>query len=84
MKWIIRVLFLGIISAIVAGYVLKSSGDHIEGDRIIGIAVLVSAFVLMPVFIYHRAKGKKLKDYMLTKENLNKMNKKNIERPENQ
>jgi len=84
MKWIIRILFLGIISAIVAGYVLKSSGDHIAGDRIIGIAVLVSAFVLMPVFIYHRAKGKKLKDYMLTKENLHKMNKKNSERPENQ
>ncbi|WP_340067197.1 hypothetical protein [Ascidiimonas aurantiaca] len=84
MKWIIRILFLGILSAIIAGYILKNLGNHLAGDRTIGIAVLVSAFVLMPVFIYHRAKGRKLKDYMLTKENLNKMNKKNGERPENQ
>ncbi len=39
----------------------------------IGFAIVGGFFVLMPTFIYHRWKDKKVDDYMLTKENIMKM-----------
>ena len=77
MKKIILILFICIIAAIVYGFYKKNTGEELTGDRIIGISVLATAFVFMPLFIYHNAKGKKMKDYMLTEENLKKMRKKN-------
>ncbi|WP_340201366.1 hypothetical protein [Ascidiimonas sp. W6] len=84
MKWIIRIIFISILLAICVGYYYKNSGDHIFGDRLIGIAILASAFILMPIFIYYYSKGKNIKDYMFTQENLNKMHQKNSEKPDNQ
>jgi hypothetical protein len=83
MKWIIRLLFVLILSAIITGYYYKNTGDHLLGDRIVGLAILASAFILMPLFIYHRSKGKNLKDYMFTQENLNKMHNKSPKNPDN-
>jgi len=34
---------------------------------------LTSAFLFLPLFLYHRWKGKRLEDYTLTEENLKKM-----------
>lgn len=73
MKRLLQILFFMILAAIATGYYFKWQNDHLTGDRIIGIAVLASAFVLMPLFIVHRSKGKKLKDYTLTQENLDRM-----------
>lgn len=84
MKWIIRVLFILILVAICTGYYFKNTGNDILGDRIVGLAIIVTSFVLMPLFIYYRSKGKNLKDYMFTEENLNKMHKKGPKNPENQ
>ncbi|MGB2514555.1 MAG: hypothetical protein ACPIAA_06520, partial [Flavobacteriaceae bacterium] len=42
------------------------------GERIIGLTVLCGAFIFMPLFLYHRWKGKQLKDYTLSEENLKK------------
>jgi hypothetical protein len=44
------------------------------GNKIVGFTVLTAAFVFMPAFLVHRWKGKKLKDYTLSKENLQKIN----------
>ncbi|THD69451.1 hypothetical protein E7Z59_03745 [Robertkochia marina] len=73
MKRLLQALFFLILAAIGVGYYFKWQNDHLTGDRIVGIAVLTAAFVLMPLFIFHRSKGKKLKDYTLTPENLEKM-----------
>ena len=73
MKYVIRILFLAIIILVSYGYYLKNSGDHPTGDKWVGIGILGASFVLMPIFIYHRWKNKKVKDYMLTEENLKKM-----------
>ncbi|WP_074409502.1 MULTISPECIES: hypothetical protein [Aquimarina] len=73
MKYIIRILFIAIIILICVGYYFKNSGDHSTGDKLVGIGILASSFILMPIFIYHRWKNKKVKDYMLTEENLKKM-----------
>ncbi len=73
MKYIIKILFIAIIILISVGYYFKNSEDHSTGDVLVGIGILVSSFILMPIFIYHRWKNKKVKDYMLTEENLKKM-----------
>jgi len=73
MKYIIRILFVAILASIFVGYYFKNIGDHTTGDKFVGVAILAASFVLMPIFIYHRWKNKKVKDYMLTEENLKKM-----------
>ena len=73
MKIVIKILAFSILLAIGIGFYFRMNGDEILGDRIIGIAVLASAFVLMPIFLYVRWNGKKLSDYTLTKENMDKM-----------
>lgn len=73
MKYIIRILFIAVIILICIGYYFKNSGDHVTGDKLVGIGILTSSFILMPIFIYYRWRNKKVKDYMLTEENLRKM-----------
>lgn len=73
MKIVIKILSISILIAIGIGFYYRMNDDIILGDRIIGIAVLSCAFVLMPIFLYVRWKGKKLSDYTLTKENMDKM-----------
>ncbi|QLE01290.1 hypothetical protein HX109_06810 [Galbibacter sp. BG1] len=84
MKRIVQILFFAILIAFVVGYYFKWQDDHAMGDKIIGVAVLASAFILIPLFIYSRSKGKNIQDYMMTKENLDKMNDKKGENTENQ
>jgi len=46
------------------GFYIKSTGDA-NGEIIIGLGVLMIAFVLMPLFIYHRYKNKDLSSFEL-------------------
>ncbi len=73
MKYLIRILFIIVILLFAVGYYFKNTGDHVTGDQWVGIGILAASFILMPVFIYHRWKNKKVKDYMLTEENIKKM-----------
>lgn len=75
MNIFMKILGVAILIAIGVGYYFRLTDDLVTGNRIIGIAVLVSAFILMPVFLYVRWKGKKLKDYTLSEENMKKMRK---------
>ncbi|MFA5298802.1 MAG: hypothetical protein WC389_11410 [Lutibacter sp.] len=59
----ILILFLGMLGT---GYYLKNSGDA-NGDIVIGIGVLIVAFILMPLFIYHRYKNKNIRDFTFDK-----------------
>lgn len=67
MKTLIKILFFAIVIAIGVGFYFKIDGETIIGDRIIGVSVLATTFILMPIFLAHRWKGKQLKDYMRTK-----------------
>ncbi|WP_405208421.1 hypothetical protein [Aquimarina sp. LLG6339-5] len=73
MKYVIRILFIAVVALVAIGYYHKNSGDHLTGDKWVGLGILGASFILMPLFIYHRWKDKKVKDYMLTEENLQKM-----------
>lgn len=80
MKLVIKILFYIIIIAIATGTYYHFEGDIRRSEIIIGVSVLVSVFILMPLFLVHRWKGKKLSDYTLTKENLDKMRNKGIDK----
>lgn len=73
MNTILKILTILILLAIGTGFYFRLTDEILIGDRIIGIAVLASTFILMPLFLYHRWKGKRLKDYTLSDENLKKM-----------
>jgi type VI protein secretion system component VasK len=61
------------ISFLVGFYVMQVEGDEVLGDRIVGLSVLASVFFLLPMFLVLRWRGKRLKDYTLSDENLKKM-----------
>ena len=64
MKYLLRFLLFTFIAFIIYGYFLKNSGST-DGDKWVGVGVLIMALVLMPLFIYHRYKNKNVKDYLL-------------------
>ncbi|WP_108171295.1 hypothetical protein [Christiangramia gaetbulicola] len=74
-----KILGIAILIAIAVGFYFRINDDVLTGDRIIGIAVLVSAFILMPIFLAVRWRGKKLKDYTLSEDNMKKMRDKGID-----
>ena len=70
-KIITFIAFLTSFASIVCGLVL----DIAYTQKLIGFGVLGLFFVVFPLFSYYRWKDKDPKDYMLTKENLDKMRK---------
>ena len=73
MKYFLRLLFLLIMTSLITGLYVNNTGETLLGNKIIGFTVLTAAFVFMPIFLVHRWKGKNLKDYTLSKENLDKL-----------
>ncbi|HET8886256.1 MAG TPA: hypothetical protein VFM70_07900 [Salinimicrobium sp.] len=73
MKYFLSIISITILVGIGTGYYYRNTGDILLGDQIIGVAILATVFIFMPVFLYHRWKGKKLEDYTLTKDNIKKM-----------
>lgn len=72
MRWVLIILFLSAVG--IAGFGFYTKPDDLQGGHLfIGLGVSVFSFLWMPLFLYHRWKGKSAKDYMLTKENLHKM-----------
>jgi len=73
MKYII--IFFTILSfgSIIFGYFFEPE----YAEKFIGFGVLGVFFIVVPLFTYHSWKGKDVKDYMLTKENLDKMRDRN-------
>ena len=69
MKYIIAVLTLVSLGSIITGYFVESE----YSQKLIGFGVVGLFLIVFPLFSYYRWKGKNLKDYMLTKENLDKM-----------
>ncbi|MDO5979286.1 hypothetical protein [Flavivirga spongiicola] len=72
MKYIILFLFLAALGSIVTGYFLENEWSQ----KLIGFGVAGLFFIVFPLFSYYRWKDKDVKDYMLTKENLDKMREK--------
>lgn len=69
MKYLIAFLLILSVGCIFTGYVM----DFENSQQLIGFGVLGMFFLVFPLFAYYRWKDKDVKDYMLTKENLDKM-----------
>lgn len=72
MKYILSITFLIIVGVAIYGFSVRDI-DSKTGEFCIGISIAVLFFLWMPFFIYHRWKNRSVKDYMLTKENIDKM-----------
>ena len=72
MKQLLWVLFCLIIISLGYGLYHKNYVEFAQGERIIGFSVLAGTFLYLPLFLYHRWKGKQLKDYTISEENLKK------------
>ena len=69
MKLIIWFFFIASIGIIITGYLL----DLEYSKKLVGFGVVGLFFIVFPLFSYYRWKDKKVEDYMLTKENIDKM-----------
>ncbi len=72
MKYVLSILLIIVIAGTCFGFFIKPENEA-TGNLIIGLSVVTGFFILMPLFIYHRWKNRSVKDYMLTKENIEKM-----------
>jgi len=69
MKYLIWILFIATVGSIFLGFIL----DVDYSEKLIGFGVLGLFFIVFPLFSYYRWKNKKVSDYMLNKENIEKM-----------
>lgn len=69
MKYLIIILVILTLSSIVAGFIFETA----YSQKMIGFGTVGLFLVVFPLFTYYRWKDKNFKDYMLTKENLDKM-----------
>ena len=69
MKYIILILTIAAFTSIILGFTLELN----YSEKLIGFGVTGLFLVVFPLFSYHHWKGKNPSDYMLTKENLDKM-----------
>ncbi len=83
MKYFILMVVLASAGAIVYGFQLQENDPDLA-NKYIGFGTVGLFLVAMPLFLITASKGKKVKDYMLTDENIKKMQGKNTENTENQ
>lgn len=79
MNLVMKILGILILLGIGTGFYFRINDQIILGDRFIGISVLATAFILMPIFLYVRWNGKKLEDYTLSDKNMKKMRDRGID-----
>lgn len=69
MKYVIAFILFISVGLIAAGLL----GDFEFSEKLIGFGVIGLFLVVFPLFSWYRWKNKNVKDYLLTKENLDKM-----------
>ena len=69
MKYLIWVLFIATMVSMFTGLIVELPYSKI----LVGFGVIGLCAVVFPLFSYYRWKDKKMADYMLTPENLEKM-----------
>jgi hypothetical protein len=69
LKYLIGFLAILALGSISVGYLI----DKDYSQKLIGFGVVGLFLIVFPLFSYYRWKDKKVEDYMLTKENLDKM-----------
>lgn len=83
MKYVITLIVLTSIASIIYGFNLDESQEALA-HKFIGGGTVGLFLVAMPLFLLSESRGKKMKDYMLTEENIRKMQGKPTKDTENQ
>ena len=83
LKYIIFLIVVGSFVSIIYGFSIKKDQEAL-GHKYIGLGTVGLFLVAMPLFLIKESRGKKMKDYMLTKENIKKMQEKERKKTENQ
>lgn len=83
MKYLIILIVLASFTAIIYGFSVQEE-NLVVANKCIGFGTVGLFLIAMPLFLVKHSKGKKMKDYMLTEENIRKIRDKKNERPENQ
>ena len=81
-KYLIIAVTLASAATIVYGFNVVDD-DPIRGHRLIGGGTAGLFLLAMPLFLIRESRHKKMKDYMLTRENIEKMRDKDRNAPEN-
>ena len=76
-------IVLASLASIVYGFQIAGQ-QEVRGNQFIGFGVIGLFLLAMPLFLIVESRGKKMKDYMLTDENIRKMREKKSDSPENQ
>ncbi len=71
-KYIVTFIVLSSLVAIIYGFTVIEQ-DPALGNKCIGFGTVGLFLLAMPLFLYNESKGKKVKDYMLSEENIKKM-----------
>ncbi len=82
-KHIIVLVVLASLGSIIYGFSIMHR-DPQMANKCIGFGTVGLFLLAMPMFLIKESKGKKVKDYMLTEENLRKMQGKAPKKSENQ
>lgn len=69
MKYFLTLLTLVSFGSIAVGYFVETQFS----EKFIGFGVVGLFLIVIPLFSYYRWKDRDVKDYMITKENLDKM-----------
>lgn len=77
----IIVLFFTCAITLGIGFYLLYNGEEAIGHKCIGLSVVGGFFIVMPTFIYHRWKDRKVADYMLTEDAIKRMQAYNDSKP---
>lgn len=83
MKYIITFIVLASFGLIAYGFTIKEH-EAVLGNKCIGFGTVGLFLLAMPLFLIKESKGKKIKDYMLTEDNIKKMQGKQEKKPDNQ
>ena len=78
MKYLISAIVVLSFCSIFYGFQIKAENEQ-NANKFIGAGTVGLFLVAMPLFLFKESKGKKMKDYMLNKENIEKMQAKEAE-----
>ncbi|WP_298507315.1 hypothetical protein [uncultured Kordia sp.] len=73
MKYILIILIVVLVGVGIFAYNYEFAEEDYD-QKVIGICILTFSFIWMPLFIYHRYKGRKKEDFILSNEKLKEMN----------
>lgn len=83
MKYLITIIVLASFGCIIYGFNLDETQEALS-HKFIGGGTIGLFLVAMPLFLIKESRGKKMNDYMLTEENIRRMQGKSTKNSENQ